>query len=82
MTTSSAAKIGSASAWRASGAGSRLSFAASPTFALMAWTAASGPPLCSAGAAMLPFDSMTAMYLLMSLFHLPPWLKFASRARH
>jgi hypothetical protein len=27
---------------------------------------------------MLPTDGMTAMYLLMSLFHLSPWLKLAS----
>jgi hypothetical protein len=26
---------------------------------------------------MLPTDGMSAMYLLMSLFHLSPWLKLA-----
>ena len=58
-----------------------LGLAASPTFALMAWIAASDAPpmaLCSSGAGALPIDGMTAMYLLMSLFHLSPWLKLAS----
>ncbi|MCU4161698.1 hypothetical protein AiwAL_16585 [Acidiphilium sp. AL] len=38
------------------------------------------PPiaLCSSGSSILPIDGMTAMYLLMSLFHLSPWLKLAS----
>ena len=30
--------------------------------------------LCSAGPA-APLGGMAAMYLLMSVFHLPPWLK-------
>jgi len=60
-----------------------LSLAASPTFALMALiTTTDAPPLalCAAGARMLPVDGMTAMYVLMSLFHLPPWLKLAGRS--
>ena len=38
------------------------------------------PPiaLCSPASSILPIDGMTAMYLLMSLFHLSPWLKLAS----
>ena len=36
--------------------------------------------LCAPGAGFLPIDGMTAMYLLMSLFHLPPWLRLARRA--
>ena len=36
--------------------------------------------LCAPGAGALPIDSMTAMYLLMSFFHLPPWLKLVRRA--
>jgi hypothetical protein len=55
-----------------------LILAASPVFALMAWIAAkdSGAmALCSHGSGMLPIGGMPAMYLLMSLFHLPPWLK-------
>jgi uncharacterized RDD family membrane protein YckC len=62
------------------GAVDGLAFAASPTFALMAWIAAgtvSAIPLCSSGPSVLPIDGMTAMYLLMSVFHLPPWLTLA-----
>ena len=47
----------------------------------MAWIAANDAPpiaLCSSGSSILPIDGMTAMYLLMSLFHLSPWLKLAS----
>jgi len=47
----------------------------------MAWIAANDArpmALCSLGASILPIDGMTAMYLLMSVFHLPPWLKLAS----
>jgi hypothetical protein len=81
MTTSSAANNGSARAWKARGVAGWLALAASPTFALMAWVAATDAPrmaLCSSGSSILPIDGMTAMYLLMSLFHLSPWLKFAS----
>ncbi|WKA32044.1 hypothetical protein QUH67_20425 [Bradyrhizobium roseum] len=54
-----------------------LSLAAAPTFAVMALIAAvtgSGPleSLCSAAAS--PVGGMVPMYLLMSAFHLPPWL--------
>ena len=58
-----------------------LALAASPTFALMAWIATNDAhpiALCSSGSSILPIDGMTAMYLLMSLFHLSPWLKHAS----
>jgi len=57
-----------------------LAYAAAPTFALMAWVAAndaSPAMLCSLAPDILPIDGMTAMYLLMSLFHLQPWLKLA-----
>jgi hypothetical protein len=59
-----------------------LGLMAAPTLAVMALIAASDSPplaLCAARATILPIDDMTAMYLLMSLFHLPPWLKFAVR---
>jgi len=59
-----------------------LGLAAAPTFAVMALIATSDAPplaLCAAGATILPVDGMTAMYLLMSLFHLPPWLTLAAR---
>lgn len=55
-----------------------LRLAATPVFAAMALlSAVDAPPiaLCTAGANLLPIDGMTAMYLLMSLFHLPPWLR-------
>ena len=60
---------------------SSLTLAASPTFALMAWVAANDAhamALCSSGSSILPLNGMTAMYLLMSFFHLSPWLNLAS----
>lgn len=72
----------SATANKATGKPAWLALAASPVFAAMALvSAADAPPLalCAAGATLLPVDGMTAMYLLMSLFHLPPWLKRAGR---
>jgi hypothetical protein len=61
----------------------RLYLAAAPTFAIMALLTAvlgDGSASCSpAGASAL--SGMLPMYLLMSVFHLPPWLKLiASRA--
>jgi hypothetical protein len=58
-----------------------LALAAAPTFALMAIATGNSPviALCAPGAGFLPIDGMTAMYLLMSLFHLPPWLRLARR---
>ena len=52
-----------------------LSLAAAPTFAVMALLSAlPGTPdmLCASAS---PLTGMTAMYLLMSGFHLSPWLK-------
>ena len=77
MTTSSAANKASTTA----GATGWLGLAASPTFALMAWLAANDVPshaFCAPGAGILPIGAMTAMYVLMSVFHLAPWLKLAS----
>lgn len=56
-----------------------LALAAAPTFAVMAIATGSSPAMafCAPGAGILPIDGMTAMYLLMSLFHLPPWLRLA-----
>ena len=77
MNTSAAERQG-ARASDARGATGLLVLAASPVFALMAWITASDSgamALCSHGSGMLPIGGMPAMYLLMSLFHLPPWLK-------
>src|SRR4029453_8526347 len=67
----------------ATGAADFLYLAAAPTFAIMALlTAFGGAPdaLCSmAGAS--PLGGMVPMYLLMSAFHLAPWLKLISRRR-
>ncbi len=60
------------------GAAEWLSFAASPTFAAMALLSSiGGDPasvMCSA-AAFLPVNGMALMYLLMSAFHVTPWLR-------
>ena len=55
-----------------------LVLAASPVFGVMALLVLSqDASLCSmtTGA---PWNSMAAMYLLMSAAHLPPWFKFVS----
>ena len=59
-----------------------LAFAASPVFALMGWLSAVDAQelaFCASAPSFLPIDGMTAMYLLMSLFHASPWLKLARR---
>ncbi|WP_292398901.1 hypothetical protein [Mesorhizobium sp.] len=61
-----------------------LGLAAAPTFALMAWISgvgSAGMTMCSAAS---PFiNDMALMYLLMSLFHVSPWLKlFSARSQH
>jgi hypothetical protein len=60
---------------------SLLGLAAAPTFALMAWISAVGSPgmtMCLAASAFVPINDMALMYLLMSFFHLSPWLKLLS----
>ena len=79
--TTSAAKGQSARGSRTLSAAGWLALAASPVFALMAWDAANDPAaalLCSSASDLLPVDGMPAMYLLMSVFHLPPWLKLCA----
>jgi hypothetical protein len=68
------------------GAARWLSLAAAPTFALMALLTAllgAGPGsiLCSAMPDASPLTGMIPMYLLMSAFHLAPWLKLIA-SRH
>jgi len=63
-----------------------LSLAAAPTFAIMALLTGiqdgdvSGT-LCSAAHDESPLTGMVPMYLLMSAFHLTPWLKLISHRR-
>jgi hypothetical protein len=62
-----------------------LSLAAAPTFAIMALLTGlfgGGPmdALCSV-AGVSPFGGMVPMYLLMSAFHLAPWLKLIAGPR-
>ena len=67
----------------ARGAADWLYLAAAPTFAIMALLTAvlgGGSPLCSTASAS-PLTGMVPMYLLMSAFHLPPWLKMISGRR-
>jgi len=69
----------------ASGMARWLGLAAAPTFAVMAlWTGFfSGHPdmLCMAMQGSSPMSGMTVMYLLMSAFHLSPWLKLVFSRR-
>ncbi|MGY3615739.1 hypothetical protein [Bradyrhizobium sp. USDA 10063] len=58
-----------------------LSLAAAPTFVVMALlTGVGGAPdtLCSTAS---PFAGMVPMYVLMTAFHLRPWLRLISRRR-
>ena len=62
-----------------------LALVAAPTFALMALLTSvvegsASDVLCSAMGSNLPVSSMTWMYMLMSVFHLGPWLKRVARA--
>ena len=67
----------SESGWRAA---DLLSFAAAPTFAVMALVTAVGgggplAALCSAGPDASVLSGMVPMYVLMSAFHAAPWLR-------
>lgn len=66
------------------GAADWLRLAATPTFAIMALLTVmlgegTSDVLCSAAQAGSPLTGMAAMYLLMSAFHLAPWLKLMAR---
>jgi hypothetical protein len=63
-----------------------LGLAAAPTFAVMALLTAvlgGGAPdmICSAAHGASPLSGMVPMYLLMSAFHLAPWLKLIASGR-
>jgi hypothetical protein len=63
-----------------------LCLAAAPTFSIMALlTGVLGGRqpdlLCSAAQGASPLSGMVSMYLLMSAFHLAPWLKLISSRR-
>ena len=63
-----------------------LCLAAAPTFALIALISGvsegdAAGMLCSATRGSLQVSGMVPMYLLMSIFHVSPWLKLASRRR-
>jgi hypothetical protein len=64
-----------------------LCLAAAPTFAVLALltgTLGGGQPdiVCSPMEHTWPVSGMTPMYLLMSAFHSPPWLKLISSRRN
>jgi hypothetical protein len=61
-----------------------LSLAAAPTFAAMAllvslYGGSMPAMLCAAAPDASPLAGMVPMYLLMSAFHLPPWLRLLAR---
>jgi hypothetical protein len=63
-----------------------LSLAATPTFAIMALLTSihgGGMPdmICSTAPNASPLTGMVPMYLLMSAFHLAPWITLLSRRR-
>lgn len=86
MTVETATESGRAMADGAAGrVARRLALAAAPCFAFMAAvttvdavSTAPSNPICAPAGAGLPISGMTWMYLLMSLFHLPPWLRLAA----
>jgi hypothetical protein len=68
----------------ARGAADWLSLAAAPTFAAMAllsgvFGGGHADMLCATVHEVSPLGGMVQMYLLMSAFHLAPWLKWISR---
>ncbi|MBY5333319.1 hypothetical protein HFO99_05065 [Rhizobium leguminosarum] len=61
-----------------------LSLAAAPTFAVMALltaTTGSADMICMTTLDAFPIGGMVPMYLLMSSFHLAPWLRLAANWR-
>lgn len=71
---------GSRFAGTCAGAADWVCLAAAPTFAIMALLAAvaggdGDVRICSTAPAAAPMSEMVLMYVLMSAFHSPPWLK-------
>jgi hypothetical protein len=77
MTTSILARNRPADTRRTRDAANWLGLAASPTFALMAWVSTNDAQsmLCVSEPGPLPIGGMTLMYLMMSFFHLSPWIR-------
>ena len=74
--------VDSQAKWTRAGAATWLSLAAAPTFAVMALLAAvhgSMPDMMCSATGGSPLSGMATMYLLMSAFHLGPWLRLLSR---
>ncbi|MFO1049783.1 MAG: hypothetical protein U1E52_18030 [Geminicoccaceae bacterium] len=72
---------------RLPGTAQSLSLAAAPTFAVMALFASNADHdsmgmICASGQAWSSVDGMSAMYLLMSAFHLPAWLRLVVGERN
>lgn len=70
-------RLGKSGHMTACGAARLLSLAAAPTFAVMAVIAVVAPSdmLCAATDGPLSLSGMVPMYVLMSAFHLAPWLR-------
>ena len=67
------------------GAAGWLGLAAAPTFAVMAilscWSGGGADMMCPAAHGVSVLSGMVPMYVLMSAFHVVPWLKLISRRR-
>ena len=65
------------------GAAGWLALAAAPTFAAMALATAffDVSDMCATGPQGWSLGGMMSMYLLMGVFHLPPWLRLVSGQR-
>ncbi len=78
-------EIGRRSHAAALGAAGWLGLAAAPTFAAMALltygSGADADMMCSAAHGASPLSGMVPMYLLMSGFHVAPWLRLLSYRR-
>jgi hypothetical protein len=79
-------KVGRRRGWPEASVACLLSLAAAPTFLTMALltgvnAGATPDQFCSAAHDASPLTGMVPMYLLMSAFHLKPWLRLLSTRR-